>query len=218
MKLLTYNDMSINVIRWTPRPAEVVSLAASHTMARDPQIVENENLIKFLLKANHTSPFEHASLTFVVKDVSRSLLLQLTRHRMASYTTSSQHYQDYRLYPAVVSPSMASDPIAQEYFDKVMEMYIDLCTRHPHEEARQILPNGMAVNIEWTINARSLVNLINLRICRRNTQEMLEFATRIRVLAVNWFPQLFKHVHADCIMHGKCFQGRMSCGRPYDAA
>jgi thymidylate synthase (FAD) len=185
-------------------------------MARDPKATSDAKRIEFLLSANHGSPLEHVSATFVIKNVSRSFLAQITRHRMASYTTSSQHYQDYRLYPAIISPSMIHDPAIQKYFDQIMDMYVDLCTRHPHHEARQILPNGMAVNIEWTINARSLANFINLRICKRNTEEMLVFTKKLRKFAIAWFPALFNHVHADCVMKGRCSQGRMSCGDPYE--
>ena len=32
----------------------------------------------------------------------------------------------------------------------------------PKEEARQVLPNAKAVNLMWTVNARSLVNSLNM--------------------------------------------------------
>ena len=40
----------------------------------------------------HLSVTEHASFTFAVEGVSRALLAQLTRHRLASFSVQSQRY------------------------------------------------------------------------------------------------------------------------------
>ena len=40
----------------------------------------------------HESPIEHASFTFGIEGVSRSLLAQITRHRIASFSVQSQRY------------------------------------------------------------------------------------------------------------------------------
>ena len=40
----------------------------------------------------HMSPIEHASFTFTISGISRSLSHQLVRHRIASYSQKSQRY------------------------------------------------------------------------------------------------------------------------------
>ncbi len=40
----------------------------------------------------HASPIEHASFTFGIEGVSRTLLAQITRHRIASFSVQSQRY------------------------------------------------------------------------------------------------------------------------------
>ena len=45
-----------------------------------------------LMDMGHLSPVEHASFTFGVEGVSRSLLAQITRHRIASFSVQSQRY------------------------------------------------------------------------------------------------------------------------------
>ena len=50
------------------------------------------NFIERLMSMGHESPLEHISFTFGVEGVSRSLLAQLTRHRIASYSVKSQRY------------------------------------------------------------------------------------------------------------------------------
>ena len=48
--------------------------------------------IQRLMSMGHLSPIEHASFTFGVEGVSRSLLAQITRHRIASFSVKSQRY------------------------------------------------------------------------------------------------------------------------------
>ena len=45
-----------------------------------------------VIASGHLSVLEHASFTFAVEGVSRVLLAQLTRHRLASFSVQSQRY------------------------------------------------------------------------------------------------------------------------------
>jgi thymidylate synthase (FAD) len=183
-----------------------------------PKTGKSDDLLGYLVKANHTSPLEHVTFQFQIENVSRSFLAQITRHRMASYTTSSQHYQDYRDYPLIMSAEMAKH-VSEGYNmdgDTIIESiygyykYLVDLAGIPPEEARQILPNAAAVNIIWTINARSLMNFLNLRLCNRNVQEMRIFAARVRgILATAWAP-FYGLCGPDCI-NGECRQGNMQC-------
>ena len=167
------------------------------------------------MKANHTSLLEHAVCCVLISNVSRSFLAQITRHRMSSFTCSSQHYQDYRNYDDFISPSAPHEVAdAVEHANEWYKALVD--TGVPPQEARQILPNSKGVNILWTINARSLVNFLNLRMCHRNVEEMRIFAEKMLDFAIDWWPDLFLQVEADCQMpaFGKaCRQGKMYCGR-----
>ena len=48
--------------------------------------------IEMLADMGHESPIEHASFTFGIEHVSRALLAQITRHRIASFSVQSQRY------------------------------------------------------------------------------------------------------------------------------
>lgn len=213
-----YAEMQLTITRATSSPGSLVSLAADITQKRingDEVLVTPAapKLIKYLLTANHTSVFEHASITILIQGVSRSFLAQITRHRMASYTSASQHYQDYREYPDVMSKRMADDPVAQTAVNKANSYYRLLIKEgHSPEEARQVLPNSKEVNILWTINARSLINFLNQRLCKRNTKEMLTFANRLHIICKEWWHDLFAWVGPDCIMRRCCTQGHMQAG------
>jgi len=93
-----------------------------------------------------------------------------------------------------------------------LDVYAFICDEHngiKPEEARQVLPNACTVNFMWTINARSLVEFLNKRLCKRNVEEMQIFAKKLYVLCMEWFPELFVHVGPQCKMLGVCKQGPM---------
>ena len=85
----------------------------------------------------------------------------------------------------------------------------------PVYEARQVLPNACAVNFLWTINARSLVNFLQQRLCRRNVCEMVTLASKVFEEVELWWPDIANQVGPYCNPKGKCNQGKMTCGRPY---
>ena len=213
MKVLTYDDQKITVICKTSTPSEMIRSAVQITTNRP--VMNINKTIKFLLTANHTSLFEHVSITLLIENVSRSFLAQITRHRMSSFTTSSQHYQDYRNFPIVIDPKLATgaleDRMMKNNLHQTISEYSGMIEYGINKsEARQILPNAMAVNILWTINARSLINFLNLRMCKRNVLEMRIFANNLYSICIDWFPELFKFVGPDCFMTN-CKQGAMSC-------
>ena len=213
-EMRTYNDIIIKVIRQTPKPGEVVQLACDVTQKAEllsPTSITS-TLCKYLLDAEHTSVFEHASITLLIQGVSRSWLAQTTRQRMSSPTSGSQHYQDYRDYPMSVSPDLTDlEKLGiDEFLARELEIYSNLVDNGlPPEEARQILSNAATTNFLWTINARSLVEFLNKRLCERNVQEMRIFARRLHMICNTWFPELFKHVGPQCKMLGVCKQGKM---------
>lgn len=219
MNWLTYNDVEITVLRQTQNPAQIVQLACDITQKQvlsDSCKSASRCLIDFCLKADHQSVLEHAQITFLIRNVSRSFLAQLTRHRMASYTCSSQHYQDYRDYPMVVHPE--SDPLFAQALEDSLTYYTELIDAQgmPPQEARQVLPNACACTLLWTMNPVSLINFFRKRMCKRNTDEMHMFAWKVYEICCKWYPELFENVGTYCQTEGVCNQGKMSCGDPYD--
>jgi thymidylate synthase (FAD) len=222
MNIKSYSAVTVELIRSTLNPAELIDVAASHCLKQPKDIgpgTAKDSLISYLLSADHGNPLEHCSYTFRVNGFSRSGLAQLTRHRMASYTVSSQHYQEYSEYPFVVNGAYKHFREYEEAFEACLKCYHRLLKNGvPKEEARQVLPNAMGCGFVMTINARSLVNFLRLRLCKRNCAEILNLAWELKYAATAHFPMLWEKVHTMCIMDGKCNQGIMSCGRPYEKA
>lgn len=63
------------------------------------------------------APPEHASFTFAIEGVSRALLAQITRHRIASYSVQSQRYVRLDQFEYITPPEVARDEQAREAFD-----------------------------------------------------------------------------------------------------
>ena len=217
-----YSDLMVDLVQSTKNPREVVALACNLTQKQDFEntgsVIKAVSLVEYLFNANHTSPFEHCYITALIKNISRSLLAQITRHRMGSFTSASQHYTTYNKFPNVLDPSMINMEAVTQFLDQADEMYSYLISVGiPKEEARQVLPNAKAVNLLWTVNARSLINFFNQRLCRRNVNEMYYFAVKMRHICLIWWPELFNLVGPDCETLGGCTQGKMKAEECIDA-
>lgn len=178
-----------------------------------------EAMCQKLADLGHESPIEHASYTFAVEGVSRALLAQLTRHRIASFSVQSQRYVDKADFDYIVPPSIAADPETAEMFEKCMGMldtYYSYFTSAgiPNEDARFVLPNACDTRIIFTMNARSLHNFFRLRCCNRAQWEVRAMADEMLRLCREVSPVLFKSAGPSCAVTGKCSEGAMCCGEP----
>ena len=214
-KIQSYNDMTVEILRSTDYPAELVGLALSITMnsdaSKDIKPLTSKSA-KFLIEAEHTSLLEHVNYTFLIQGVSRSFLAQITRQRTGKPTSGSQHYQDYRDYPCSVHADLVDDETMEYGLEDAYSTYEKLiATDTKPEEARQSLPNAACVNYLWTIDARNLLFFLRQRCCNRNVMEMRIFATKLRKLLCGHFPEVFEHVGPQCFMDKKCKQGFLQC-------
>jgi len=213
MKINNYESIKVELLRATENPMEIISRALSMTMKKDVDITMSKKILKSIIKMNHTSVFEHINYTFFINRASRSFLAQITRHRIASYTSGSQHYQYYGDYDALGSSSLTLPQriVYNKMLDDSLDNYKKLIEFGvPKYEARQVLPNAMENNLMVTINARSLINFFNLRLCKRNTEEIRIIAEKMFSLVYHHFKELWENIGTDCQMN-KCRQGKMRC-------
>lgn len=75
--------------------AEFAGRACYESWSRpNPKTATNRGYLAHILEVDHGSVLEHASATFYVTGVSRSLLAELTRHRHLSFSVRSQRFVD----------------------------------------------------------------------------------------------------------------------------
>ena len=190
--------------------------------------------IRHLSNMGHQSPVEHVSFTFAIEGVSRALLAQLTRHRIASYSVQSQRYVSMEDFEYVIPPEIQTDPESRVVFiesvetagavyNEVRESLIEKYTaggmsksaaeKKANEDARYILPNAAATRLIVTMNARSLLHFFNLRCCNRAQWEIRELAVLMLRLVKPIAPNLFANAGPSCVSEGACPEGSMSCGK-----
>ncbi len=217
--------MKVELITYTPDPEAAVAAAAricysdrgALDLKQDLSREEVGSLIKKLISMGHLSPVEHASFTFAIEGVSRSLSHQLVRHRIASYSQKSQRYVNETNFSYITPPSIAADANAVAVFNRVMddlqEAYGKLAEIVPREDARYLLPNAVETKLVCTMNARSLYNFFRMRCCHRAQWEIRELASRMRELVRQVAPTLFALAGPSCEIEGICWEGEASCGR-----
>ena len=217
--------MKVELIAYTPDPEAAVAAAAricyssrgASDLKQDLSREEVSSLIERLISIGHFSPAEHASFTFAIEGVSRSLSHQLVRHRIASYSQKSQRYVGENNFSYITPPSVEADPEASALFRQVMEDLQDAYRRLvgvvPREDARYLLPNAVETKLVCTMNARSLYNFFRLRCCRRAQWEIRNLALKMREEVCKVAPSLFVLAGPSCETEGICWEGKFSCGR-----
>ena len=240
--------MKVTLLAHTPDPEKTVACAAKLCYAAaDIDTVmdglteeKTASFVQMLADMGHESPIEHASFTFGIEGVSRSLLAQITRHRLASFSVQSQRYVRENQFEFVTPPEIAADEEALALFKEAMEVdqqYYDklaaiLKEKHKKtfmaegmdekaalraaekkaiEDARFVLPNACDTKMIVTMNARSLMNFFHHRCCNRAQWEIHELADLMLAEVYRVAPNIFKMAGPSCVC-GKCPEGKMTCG------
>jgi thymidylate synthase (FAD) len=228
--------MKVKILAHTPEPEKLIAAAAKlcYSSSQVDEIMGNltdEAVEKFLTKLvdmGHESPIEHVSFTFMIDGVSRALLAQITRHRLASFSVRSQRYVNENSFDYVIPPEITKDNyLRRKFVDKVEIMndaynYIvgSLMTQgrtreQAQEDARFALPNACTTSIVMTMNARELMHFFNKRCCNRAQWEIRSVADEMLRQCKEVAPILFKNAGAPCVS-GNCPEGSMSCGGKND--
>lgn len=170
--------MIVNLLRCTEHPEGVVLLAMSKCYDSSPTI----RGLQAAIKAGHTSLLEHVSFTWEIQGISRVVLAQLTRHRIASYTVRSQRYCDETnagyFRPDVDDMDTEAFIVYDAQVENALEVYERLIEMGVSKEtARYVLPQAIETELILTMNARELYDVFfPLRLSKRAQPEIRELA------------------------------------------
>ena len=219
--------MIVELLKYTQEPEKTCAIAGRlcYSAVGIEELKEKltqekiEDILKRIIKSGHLSVLEHASFSFGVEGVSRALLAQLTRHRIASFSVQSQRYVKFKNgVDFVTPPSIAkNEELLKKYneFLKLSEKYYKdfLEAGILAEDARYVLPNASSTKIVITMNARELRHFFALRCCNRAQWEIRDMACRMLKLAREVAPVLFNDAGPDCLTVG-CTE-MAPCGKPW---
>ncbi|MGN0746699.1 MAG: FAD-dependent thymidylate synthase [Aristaeellaceae bacterium] len=224
--------LHVALIRHTLSPEEIVALGARLCYSRATiddltqrvSAKDQSDFVQKIMGMGHDSVLEHASFTFGVEGVSRVLLAQLTRHRLASFSVQSQRYVSYEQgFGYIIPPKIAAlgQDAADEYARQMDQMHQWYCQwqerlgaagESSNEDARFVLPGACETRLMMTMNVRELRHFFSLRMCSRAQWEIRALATEMHRLCMEVAPALFADAGPGCL-RGACPEGAKSCGR-----
>jgi len=142
-------------------------------------------------KYKHSSTLEHLVYSFFVEGISRALLQELARHRIASLSVKSTRYtlkelkgekpfkeDDYEGAKEfiVLTGNTLVDTASIKALNNLQEI---LKKGISNDIAKFCLPESYKTELTWTINARSLQNFIKLRSNKSALWEIKEMANKL---------------------------------------
>ena len=180
----------------------------------------NKKLVKKLIDLGHETPFEQQVFRFLIHGIPMYIGEQLLRHRIASPLKRSFRYthpqkgieQDrwdsveflnslvhvppeflgLREYHIQESDKLFKE--VMEHFKKSFDLYNKLVENGLRKEAaRCVLPWGMRTTLYWTMNMRSIMNLMRLRLNKAAQWEMRELAKAMARILLKVVPITFEY-------------------------
>lgn len=173
----------------------------------------NPKLFTELIKLKHFAPLEFLDFTIFIQGISRVAALQIVRHRTFSWMSSSFQYQKANNFDYVIPNGLQETELLayKTYMEQARNLYINLEKTIGRDNARYTIPTAARTDMFMKGNFRNLMHFINLRICRRNTEEVQILCQKI----VSVFPKMLQQFLTASCCHGTCDQGSMSCGKPF---
>ena len=180
--------------------------------------LEDIRLVKRLINLGHETPFEQQIFRFKIVGIPIYIGEQLLRHRIASPLKRSFRYTSimkgvekidwgstnevntiFHIPPEFLDlknskiknkEQLLSEII--ESFKRSMMLYQELVARGLRKEAaRAVLPWGTRTSLYWTVNMRSLMNFMKLRLQPAAQWEMRELARAIARILLEVVPITF---------------------------
>lgn len=193
------------------KPSEIVELEGEKyfgSEAKDGEGgTEADRLIRHIMRSGHLSTCEHITFTFAIEGVSRSLLAQLTRHRVGfSFSVQSQRYVKMEsgskangfnyVTPVSIDKHDQTIDMYTTAMKRIQEIYDDLRKQGvPAEDARYILPNAATCNLVMTGNLRSILDFYSKRSAKGAQWEIRELAEQLKEAVTEvepWTKSFFK--------------------------
>ena len=224
-------ELNVQLLRSTFQQEELTALCARLCYSRadleglQERVSQSDQraYVEKVMGMGHESVLEHNTFTFGIEGVSRTLLAQLTRHRLASFSVQSQRYVSFEDgFGYIIPPRIqALGPHAVAAFERQMMMmhfwYKGWQERlgnseGANEDARFVLPGATETRLIMTMNVRELRHFFSLRCCQRAQWEIRALAQEMLRICQEAAPGLFADAGPGCV-RGHCPEGEKTCGR-----
>lgn len=171
--------MNIEIINYPKEYKEIIYKAGRNCYGHIENTTTDDAILKTfiynIIKNKHESVLEHINITIIIKDIPRSLMEQLTRHRLCSFSIKSTHYVNHINFGYYNLEDTLGNSYIQlmKRIQNLYQSYIET-NKIPKYIAREILPNSCLTNIVMTTNIREYRNILKQRLTNDNIPLMQE--------------------------------------------
>ena len=200
-------EPDVVVLRVTTDPEELIEVAGRRCHLSEVDEETRGDFIKRLIRLEHFSVLEHASVTFDLSGMSRACSHQLVRHRIASYSQRSQRYTKLVKAEDFVMPSGITDPVLKSkvdnFYGQSLGTYQGLLDQGVKaEDARYVLPAATTTSIIMTMNFSSLRHFFHMRVSKKAQAEIRVFACKMLELIMEDAPNVFQDIYDGAVEKG----------------
>jgi flavin-dependent thymidylate synthase len=168
---------AVTLLNATPDPlGSVAALCAAYkgrVIRSLTEVTDDERRQAFedMTKTVLNGPLESVQFHFLIENVSRALVDQLTRGRAAFYAVESLRFavkEDDWVNEMPVPPSIQSGRrlLWARALETAQECYAELVEDGvPAEDARRLIPIGIATRAHWVVDLRELLSVAGKRLC-----------------------------------------------------
>lgn len=190
--------------------AIVTAARVSYDSSSTTTVRGTEGLLRFLLRHDHTTPFEMVEFKFLIR-MPLFIARQHLRHRTASVNEVSARYskvQDEYFIPDELREQstlnrqgshgkvVGSDELLEVVRDNMSEdmlVYNELLKSGVcREQARIALPQAMYTSFYWKINLHNLMHYLHLRMGEGAQKEIRDYANTIYKIVEPLAPMTFR--------------------------
>ena len=203
---------SVKLISVTPEAEQHIAYCARVSNPKNQSNQGFEGLIKYCIKNQHWSIFEHAFLTVEI-NTSLAIATQILRHRSFTFQQFSQRYADStELQLEIPVPDLrrqdtknrqnSTDDLGSDlketmslmikkHFEESLNIYNLLLAQGVAKEcARFVLPQATQTRLYMSGSIRSWIHYIDLRSAHGTQAEHKEIAERCKCIFVDEFPTI----------------------------
>lgn len=189
--------MNVKLDAVTPDPERIIERAGRNCYGNTKR---DSSIIQRWIKSGHLTTIEHASATFRISGVSRALMAQLTRHRIASFSIRSQRYCKENNFGYVTPEDITNNVKAAEIYTLIMQQiniaYNELMECGiDKEDARMVLPNAAETEIYMTMNFRELRHFFELRCSKEAQSEIRDMSKKMLDILYPIAPNVFQDLY-----------------------
>ncbi len=175
--------------------------------------------LKNIVNVGHGSVLEHSSVSFMFCDVSRVFTHELVRHRVGcAISQESLRFVRLEEIDAWAPTVIKEDSMAMSIFTSAIEAaqyryknLVDILIKPdmPFSQKkiitsalRRVAPIGLATNIGWTANFRTLRHVLEMRTNPSAEEEIRMVFSQVGLILCERYPSIFSDYEADACADG----------------